>query len=271
MVPAAPAFHLPWSMPGLVYVAEKGTGLSLVAHTFRCYEGQSSSPPGFCLHMTREQWKRLVEGVNADIAGMVRAQHTRDGLRGEIRRGVAQPSEEQFIDEDCFDQPRGTPKIHFVGGTQIKVWKLHRAGLHSSDVKGADLFYEIEDKKFVVVQYKTPNRQGRIFRDVTQMDELLDVCPVDCLPSNRFQCGGWFALLSGDSDMHFPACEAQAVFGTKRSRKSDAFINGLSKRRFREDFGLCRIGARTEPVDVEAYQERSIEEDRLFVRVEQGI
>lgn len=220
--------------------------------------------------MTREQWKRLVGGVNADIAGMARAQRTRDDLRGEIRRSVAQPTEEQFIDEDCFEQPRGTPKIHFVEGVQIKVWKLHRAGLHSSDVKGADLFYEIEDKKYVVVQYKTPNRQDRVFRDAAQMEELLDVCPVDCLPSNRFRCGAWFALLSGNLDMHFPACEAQAVFGTKRSRQSGAFINGLSKTQFRADFGLCRVGARTQPVDVEAYQARSVQEDRLFVRVEQN-
>lgn len=221
--------------------------------------------------MTREQWKRLVEGVNADIAGMARAQRMRDDLRGEIQRSFAQPTEEQFIDEDCFDQPRGTPKTHFVGGVEIKVWKLHRAGLHSSDVKGADLFYEIEDKKYVVVQYKTPNKRERVYREAAQMEELLDVCPViDCPPSDRFRCGAWFALLSGNLDMHFPACEAQAVFGTKRSRQSSAFINGLSKTQFRADFGLCRVGARTRPIDIGSYQERSIQEDRLFVRVEQA-
>ena len=221
--------------------------------------------------MTRDRWIRLVEALNADIVGLVKAQRVRDEVHEAIRTRVVQPSEEQLIDADCFDLPMGQPQVFTVANTRIKLWKIHRAGLRSTDVKGADLFYEISDKKFVVVQYKTPDGRGRVTHDAEQLAELQSVCPVECPPpSDRFKCGAWFALRSAKLDTHFPACEAQEVFGLRKSRKSNHFLNGLSITRFREDFGICHLGARTQPVDVDAYQERSVQEDKLFVHVEQS-
>jgi hypothetical protein len=200
---------------------------------------------------------------------MAKAQRLRDEVRDAIAHRTANPTEEQFIDEDSFGAPRGQPTLMVVDGIEIQVWKIHRAGLQARDVKGADLFYEISDAKFVLIQYKTPSRRGRVVLDAEQLSELKSACPVSCPPSSRFRCGSWYSIQETGQGVYFPACEARQVFSSRNSRKASAFINGLTKGQFHEDFGRCHIGARTKPIKVAEYRDFSIERERIFVHARQ--
>jgi hypothetical protein len=215
--------------------------------------------------MTEPEWRALVGQVNADIHGMSVALATRDAVRRDLDDRATAPTEEFFIDADAFGWEPTTPRDFVVAGTKVQVWKTHRAGLGSSDIMGADLFYEVSDTKFVLIQYKTPSRRRRVTHDAAQLDVLKGACPFQCPPSNRFACGSWLALRSTDGTKYFPACEGQQIFGKLKSRHEQFFVNGLTRERFHEDFGLCRIGARTQPVDVAQYRDWSVGEDRVFI------
>ena len=220
--------------------------------------------------MTLAEWASLAKAVNADIAGMARAQQIRAEIQNEVDFRAAHPMEEQFIDADSFDQPPGQPKTVRIHGQELKIWKLHRVGLQAKDVKGADLLYEIQDKKFVIIQYKSETSTGRVELDETQLSELQQSCPNSCPPSTRFSCGSWFALQNTGGGAYFPACEAKRIFGTHKSRKATTFVNGLTKAQFQEDFGTCHIGARTKPIKFTAFQQMSLALSRVVFRVRQS-
>lgn len=220
--------------------------------------------------MTPIEWEALVRAVNADIEGMAKAQQVQASVHEAIRHRAANPMEEQFIDADAFDQALGQPKTVTIHGVELKISKLHRVGLQAKDVKGADLFYEILDKKFVLIQYKSPSPNGRVLLDAEQLSELQANCPSFCPPSNRFKCGSWFALRSTNGDAYFPACEARRIFGVHKSRKADAFINGLTKTQFQVHFGKCFIGARTKPIKISALRKMAIVYSRVVFFVSQS-
>jgi len=217
--------------------------------------------------MNRNEWRQLAADVNSDISAMTRAAQTQTDVRAVLGRRSEAPTEEQFIDEEAFDSPPNEPRTFQVAGRQIKVWKIHRLDLDLGDVKGADLYYELGDHKFVLVQYKIPNAAGRVVLDEPQMDELQDACPVLCPPTERFSCGSWYALRKDSESVYFPACEAREIFGRYASRKSEFFVNGLTKEQFQRDFGVCRLGARTQLIHLELYQTFAVKNDRIFVHV----
>lgn len=220
--------------------------------------------------MKLDEWKSLVKAVNADIKGMAKAQQVQASVHGAIQHRAANPMEEQLIDADAFDQGLGQPKTVIIHGVKVKISKLHRAGIGAKDVKGADLFYEISDKKFVLVQYKSPSASGRVSLDDVQLSELQSNCPNTCPSSVRFSCGSWFAIRSTTGDAYFPACEARRIFGDYSSRKFDAFINGLTKKQFQKEFGKCHIGARTKPIKLSILEEMAILFDRVVFVVTQS-
>lgn len=219
--------------------------------------------------MTPEELKFLIRDVNADIARMTRASQTQSEVRNEIRRRAQNPKEEQLIDADTSGIPLGEPRVIRTGDVELKIWKIHRAGLNATDIKGADLYYEIANHKFILVQYKTPSASGRVTKDSEQINALKAACPNQCSPSNRFSCGSWFALRDGDDGVYYPACEAERIFGTFASRGKSSFINGLSKMQFQAEFGQCRIGGRTTPINVTDYRNESVASDRLYFHVVQ--
>lgn len=220
--------------------------------------------------MKLNEWRSLVKAVNADITGMAKAQQVQIDVRAAIRHRAANPMEEQLIDADAFDQGLGQPKRVTINGVEVKISKLHRAGIDAKDVKGADLFYEISNNKFVLIQYKSPSASGRVLLDDEQLSELQSNCPNTCPPSIRFSCGSWFALRSTSGDAYFPACEARRIFGTHKSRKADAFINGLTKVQFHNEFGKCHIGARTRPIKPFALEQMAIIFERVVFVVTQS-
>lgn len=219
--------------------------------------------------MNIDEWRRLATAVNADIGGMSRATQTRTDVRAILQRRQHVPTEEQFIDTDAFDSRLGQPRTFRIADVEVKVWKTHRLGLDLSDVKGADLYYELGERKFILIQYKIPSSSDRVNLDEQQLQDLQNACPVPCPPTQRFGCGGWYALAKSTTEtMYFPACEAFRHFGAYKSRKSEYFINGLTKPQFQTDFSLCRIGARTEIIDLDLYEESALANDRVFIHAQ---
>ena len=197
---------------------------------------------------------------------MTRAAQTQADVRSILQQRRLTPTEEQFIDEDAFESAPGQPRLFRVAGAELKVWKIHRLGLDLGDVKGADLYYELGDRKFVLIQYKIPNSLNRVRLDDDQLQELQDACPVPCLPTQRFNCGSWYALRQSTGTVYFPACEARRLFGGYASRKAEYFVNGLERAHFQQDFGRCRIGARTQLIDLEEYVQFTTDSDRVLVQ-----
>ena len=215
--------------------------------------------------MEVSEWRELVQDINSDIAAISRAVQTRGEIHDQIAARAVRPNEEFFIDDDAFGMQPSEPREFGLHGASIKVWKVHRAGIWAGDIKGADLYYEIDDKKFVLVQYKTPDKRDRVNLDKEQLDELVNACPIDCPPSKRFGCGSWYLIRTKDDREYFPACEARKIFGRNNSRYRRFFINGLVESQFMQDFGACQIGARTKPIDVSEYREWSVANDYVFV------
>ena len=218
--------------------------------------------------MSPAEAEALVRSVNEDIERIARAAQTQREVQAAIRFRAQHPLEEQLIDEDSYGIPRGQPRIVRIGSVELRIWKIHRTGLDSTDIKGADLYYELDGTKFVLVQYKSPSSSGRVKKDAPQLAELLEACPNPCYPTERFSCGAWFSLQDGASSSYHPACEAANVFGAYSSRKKEAFFNGLTKTQFEADFGSCKIGGRTAPIRMMRYQRASVNADHIFFRVQ---
>jgi hypothetical protein len=215
--------------------------------------------------MDAAEWRELAAAVNADIGAMTRAVQTQSQMRAAILQRQVDRTEEQFIDEEAYDAVPGEPRVFTIAGTEVMVWKVHRLGLDLSDVKGADLYYELGDRKFVLVQYKKPNASQRVPLDDEQLTDLQEACPVACLPTNRFSCGSWYALRKSRGAAYFPACEVRELFGSFQSRKSEYFVNGLTREQFQDDFGRCHLGARTRLIDLDSYVHASMDRDRVVV------
>lgn len=219
--------------------------------------------------MSPSEAESLIQAVHDDIERMAHAAQTQQQVHEAIRFRSENPLEEQLIDEDSYDIPMGEPRVLRVGNVELRIWKIHRAGLRSTDIKGADLYYEIDGIKFVLVQYKSPSASGRVKRDSSQLTELVEACPNPCPPTERFSCGSWFALRDATGSSYFSACEVTNIFGKYSSRKKEAFINGLTKDQFLSDFASCRIGGRSAPTQAKRFQQASVNADHIFFWVQQ--
>src|SRR5688500_10099607 len=133
--------------------------------------------------MTPQEWIDAQDAVFDDIKGIIRAQRTLDDLKKELAERRENQSQEDRIFKDAYDLEPGQPRsVFFSGGVEIEITLLHRKGIGHSDIMGADLLYEIPGRKFILIQYKRPTREGRVIHDSTQLDELTDACPNACPP-----------------------------------------------------------------------------------------
>lgn len=207
-----------------------------------------------------------VRDINAEIRRLVHNQRIRAEIRDRLEARDQRPLEEDFIDADLRDERVGAPTVRRINGVTIRVWKLHRRGASASDIRGADLMYEIEGAKFVLVQYKTPNNQGVVAGDLDQLDALMRSCALDCppppLPSRG--CGGWQAVRN-DAGFYHPACMAREIFGRHESRAERAFVGGLSKQAFDSAFAQCAVGSSVRLSNPEAAIDASVESGHLVI------
>lgn len=216
------------------------------------------------------RWSSLIEWINDDIRGIIRSQMVLDDINSNLAERDVRPLEEDFIDTDAFGGDPGKPRVIRVDGVDILVRKLRRRGLRQTDVAGADLLYEIAHRKFVLIQYKTPDKQGRIDKDSEQFARLLDSCPHQCSGDKLFdlsRCGAWLAIQSSSETLYLSACHAADVFGDAASRKVDRFARGVSKEVFQQLFARCWTGACTAPSEFAYLAWEALDSDRLLVSV----
>lgn len=220
--------------------------------------------------MDEREWREIATRINGDIGGIIRAQRVLADVNEELLQRDSQPIEDDFIDAEAYGQSPGEARTKIVDGVEILVRKLHRRGLHQSDVTGADLLYEVAGRKFVVIQYKTPSKRHRVERNEDQLKRLVESCPNPCPPNGNWfwpSCGSWFAVESSIESLYLPACEAQAVFGDASSRSVGHFGRGVSKEVFQQLFARCWIGARTAPNELAYLAWDVMMHDRVLVSV----
>lgn len=223
--------------------------------------------------MEPEAWREMVAVINSDIRGIVKAQRVLSDVHDELEQREAHPIEEDFIYGDGFGQSPREPRIKTIDGVDIEIRVLHRRGLRQSDIMGADLLYEIAGHKFVLVQYKSPNRKDRVVNDSEQLHDLVDSCPNPCSvdrPSFWPTCGSWYAIRAADQSMYLPACEAVKIFGDAASRGIESFGRGVSADVFEELFARCWTGARIAPVSQAYFVWSTMERDRVLFSILQN-
>jgi hypothetical protein len=220
--------------------------------------------------MEDAEWRHLVRDINSDIAGIIQSQRVLEEINEELRDRIDNPVEEDFIHGDVDGHTPGMPRRIHVGGVEIQTRMLHRMGIRQRDIKGADLLYEIAGRKFVIVQYKSPDARNRVHLDRPQLKELMEACPNPCpphFPRLLPTCGAWYALRSKSASAYLPACKAQEVFDPADSRNVAGFSSGLSHQVFQEIFARCWTGARIAPVEMAHISIVTTEADRILFRV----
>lgn len=220
--------------------------------------------------MNEQEWELLLSRVSQDTAGIIHSQRVLNEIDMELR--ARRTVEEDYIFRAAFGRDAGEPRVIDIDGVDISIRTLHRRGLKQTDVKGADLLYEIAGVKFVLVQYKSPDRRGRVSNDSSQLDEIIKACPHPCptLGGATFNCGSWYSIQSETESLYMPACRAEKVFGGAKSRRLDAFSQGLPKEAFHSLFGRCWTGAHLSPFDMAGFTWSSLVGDRVLFSVIQA-
>lgn len=132
--------------------------------------------------MNETEWRGTLATINDDVRRILENQRVlRDVLR-QLDARNRRPLEEDFIAAEAFGVTPGATTIREVDGVQIVIRKLHRRGTSSRDIRGADLLYEIENEKYVLIQYKTPDSRGRAAKDDEQIRILKESCSAPCQP-----------------------------------------------------------------------------------------
>lgn len=220
--------------------------------------------------MTPSEWQATIDYVNRDIANIVRAQQVLIEVHDELNRRAANRIEEDFIFADALGRDPNEPTIKIIDGVEIRTRLLHRRGLQQSDIKGADLLYEIAGRKFVLVQYKSPNKRNRIPKDERQLKRLVASCPNPCPPPMVGfwpTCGAWYAIRGTNESFYLPACHAASIFGLAASMSIEQFANGLDADVFDHLFAKCWTGARTTPDEFAYLTWAEMENDRVLFSV----
>lgn len=216
------------------------------------------------------EWQELVIDINRDIEGIIASQRTLGAIHDELRERQDRPIEEDLITADALGQDPGAPKVITINGVEIQTRMLHRRGLKQRDIAGADLLYEIAGRKFVLVQYKTPNRQERVILDRAQLQELVGRCPNPRPPSRPayfLTCGAWYAVRSPGDSIYVPACEALRRFGHAGSLSASRFGPGFLHEDFQQMFGRCSTGAQIDIAELTGLSREALESDRVLIDV----
>ncbi|MGE3335752.1 MAG: hypothetical protein AB7I36_19065 [Rhodospirillaceae bacterium] len=222
--------------------------------------------------MEFDDWRATVGQIYDDIAGILRAQRVRGDIEEQLRARDARPLEDDAIFEVGLGQHPGTPRIVEIDGVTISIRILHRRGLGVRDIKGADLLYEIAGRKYMLIQYKTPDARGMVTKDGDQLRELIAACPNPCPPPRRGlwpTCGSWFALTAPER-LYLPACVADSIFGVAASRTAKKFRSGVPQETFDHLFARCWIGARVAPTEFAYLTWSELDADRVLFSVVQS-
>lgn len=222
--------------------------------------------------MTEREWLDILERASRDVKGIVHSQRVLDEINDTL--GRRRPLEEDFIFREAFGHNPEEPRVIRIDGVEITIRILHRRGLNQSDIKGADLLYEIAGRKFILIQYKSVGPRGRVSKDTRQLESLIGACPNTCPPwsPDKFvTCGSWYSVHSTEESLYLPACFAADLFGDAGSSPVSRFSRGLSAETFQHLFARCWTGVRIALTDIASLTWSALENDRvLFSIVQRG-
>jgi len=223
--------------------------------------------------MQVDEIELIVNDVNDLTERIIRAQQTLNNIKKEIDKTSLRPFEQDYIYSDHFGSKPSETKTHEINGVTFITRILHQTGTHLSDISGADLLYEIEGEKYLIVQYKRPDKKDRIVGDIPQLKNLISSCPIRCngAPPKRINgfCGSWYNIQDESKSQYIHACEAFQTFGIDESKDRAYFKKGLTKSTFTELFASCRIGAPTSVQAIQFYITYSIIFNRMIFHVNQ--
>lgn len=213
--------------------------------------------------MNPTEFREVFDLMLRDASAIIRNQQALAGIHQQLDQNRLSPFEQDVIYEDHFGQMPSEPREITVNGVRIITRVLHQTGVRLGDIQGADLLYEIEREKFGIVQYKRSSN-GTAKTDADQLETLLDSCPDVCTQKKKrpipldwipvrlnAYCGIWYCVYGNGDRKYVHACEAEGVFGTRKSANVVQFRSGLTKETFLELFALCHIGALTTARDIQ--------------------
>jgi len=208
--------------------------------------------------MNADDLSVLSEALLADAATVIHNQAVLAGIHADLDKNAIRPFEQDYIYADHYKDPPSAPRTIELNGVSITSRVLHQTGIGLSDVRGADLLYEIEDEKFGLIQYKRASN-GYVKIDKNQLTVLLGNCPEVCMHNKRRPlpeawiplkinsfCGVWYCIVDRDRSgerKYVHGCEAESIVGNKSTVALTEFDFALSKSTFLELFASCRLGA----------------------------
>lgn len=227
--------------------------------------------------MEQDDLFKLLSDMHETAEAIVHNQLILNEVHKELQNNIENPFEQDSIYEEHFGQKPSEPKAKMVEGVQIITRVLHQTGKRLSDIKGADLLYEIEGEKFILVQFKK-SYEGKVKGDKEQLERLLKNCPPMCPYKIRTPeripfkiiglCGIYYRAHSNSGDVKYlHACEAKSIFGKSDSVSFSEFSSGMSKETFIDLFAICRIGAITGKNEPERIAQKLINEDHVIYSV----
>jgi hypothetical protein len=132
-----------------------------------------------------------------------------------------------------------------IYGVRIKKTIVHSK---SEEYNGADLYLEVEDQKFALVQFKVQHSRRFDF-DRKQLQKLGVWCPYCTKDASRpILCPSFVWLIStyDDTEKHriVKLCQLGKILGDRSSASFSEFIyTGITRNTFKELLAKCWVGA----------------------------
>lgn len=186
-----------------------------------------------------KEWSEIVSEMRSDVEDQ--GNNEDDYIYAEVKDQVGRIIRRNEKPDEAYI------KIH---GVTVRKKILHRK---SENNNGADLLLDIEDKKFVLIQFKKQNSRGRFDFKKDQFDDLRKYCRF-CNQDNFLppQCPSFIWLVddSGYYTTHrlLRLCEIERILSGRMSASTSEFYydKGIYRSTFKELFIKCWVGAKYE-------------------------
>lgn len=215
--------------------------------------------------MNQDTAVQLFRVVNRQAQAILRGRAVVRDVNAQLKHREDAPFEQDWIYREHSGVAPYEPRKKEWFGRTVTTRILHQEGARLSDIKGGDLLYEIEDEKYVMIQYKHV-KNGRVAADYPQLDELITSCPAQCETAFRgaLWCGAWVGVIDAAGVSVLQACNARAIFAGHGSVQASRFSRAIQQDTFSELFAKCYAGARLAFPPVTALIANSLAASRML-------
>ena len=227
------------------------------------------------------EYNEIIRRMDEQINSIIHHQRVLADIYSELNRNRDNPFEQDYIYRDQYGGLPSDPVQHNIGGVKITTRVLHQTGHGLSDIMGADLLYEIQDVKYVLIQYKRlPVGSTSFTVDAVQLNKILNNCPSICIYRRNIPkavptimngyCGCFYRVITKNESKFLPACEVGFLSSASNSVPVTKIFSGLSKDTFEELFASCRLGALTRVRKPDKYIGECLSQWHLILHVLQN-